>query len=470
MLIKIREDLMKSRLIFLFLSVLIILLLCSIPAFAINGIPHIIYGKVFNADGTTPEKNFLETYAYKLNHPDEILNKTSAGCGYELDSFLDGWLWFEAGNYITPWAVYENLRIIAVDINSQETGVADIVLDDSGGQHTPDLHLAYGDHVGPIASNTMADGQNPVSIPEGTINVTLTADLNDTICGNSNIQKAEYFIDTDPGLGAGNLMDPNDGIFDNPLENVISSIKTFLWTKGSIRKVYVRGQDSVNNWGTADEVDIVVTDPTVLCDPSIINSNFNGTAISTGNFIWFNSIFKVKDMDETGGSIRFVNSVIQFTANGINYNLIVPDAMITFSPTATVATTAFNTLINAWETIIPSSYSGNVFLSGLAYQLMENLPGGINPVTWSGYFMTDTPGITAQWKWAAAVYTNFSAHYNSLGVKPIDGDQINPYHNSDHAGTPEYFKPYVIGGARGGGASNYTGGYSGTESVLPCAP
>src|SRR5439155_361606 len=39
--------------------------------------------------------------------------------------------------------------------------------------------------------------------------------------------------------------------------------------------------------------------------------------------------------------------------------------------------------------------------------------------------------------------------------------------NSDHAGTPEAFKPYVIGGARGGGGSNYTGSLSGTVAVAP---
>lgn len=461
---------MKCRLFLTLLLILIILISVNDKTFAINGTPHIIYGKVFNADGTPPDKNHLETHAYITERPNEILEKTTVGCGYEMDSFFIGWLWFESGNFVSPWAVDETIRIIAVNTLLQETGVVDLILDSSGNQRISDVYLAYGDHVGPVASNAMADGQSPASIPEGTSSVTLNATLNDSICGDSNIQVAEYFINDDPGFGAGHVMDPIDSFFDSPQEIVVASINTFSWTEGSIHKVYVRGQDSANNWGTADEVDIVVTEPTVLCDTSIINSNFNGTAISTGNSIWFNSILKVKDMDEIGGSVRFVNSIIQFTANGINYNLIVPDAMITFSPTATVATTTFNVIINAWETIIPSSYSGNVFLSGLAYQLMENLPGGINPVTWSGQFWADKPGLTVEWKWAAAVYTQFSADYNAIGVKPVDGDKLNPYHNSDHAGTPENFKSYVIGGARGGGGSNYTGGYSGTKSVLLCVP
>jgi hypothetical protein len=64
------------------------------------------------------------------------------------------------------------------------------------------------------------------------------------------------------------------------------------------------------------------------------------------------------------------------------------------------------------------------------------------------------------------VYTQFTTDLNGIGVKPIDGGQMNPYNNSDHAGTPENFKSFVTGGARGGGGSNFTGSYSGTASVV----
>jgi hypothetical protein len=63
------------------------------------------------------------------------------------------------------------------------------------------------------------------------------------------------------------------------------------------------------------------------------------------------------------------------------------------------------------------------------------------------------------------VYTSFSSNYTALGVKPVDDNSASIYQNADHAGTPENFKPYVIGGARGGGGSNYTGSYSGTGSA-----
>jgi hypothetical protein len=71
------------------------------------------------------------------------------------------------------------------------------------------------------------------------------------------------------------------------------------------------------------------------------------------------------------------------------------------------------------------------------------------------------------------VYTDFTTDYNALQVKPTHTNACG-FKNSDHAGTPEglsstgiSFKKSVIGGARGGGGSNFTGSWSGTASVKP---
>ena len=52
-------------------------------------------------------------------------------------------------------------------------------------------------------------------------------------------------------------------------------------------------------------------------------------------------------------------------------------------------------------------------------------------------------------------------------VKPVDDDKASQYKNADHPGTPESFESFVIGGARGGGGSDYPGSYSGTANVEP---
>ena len=208
---------------------------------------------------------------------------------------------------------------------------------------------------------------------------------------------------------------------------------------------------------------------------SSIASNFNGTSIAGGNYIWFSAVFKPTTpiSTTTTTDIYVSNQTISFTANGISYNLSVPNSQITFSPTALIATTVFNASTNTWVTTIPTSgnLSGNAFLSGFALQVPAGgLPGGINPVTWSASFSTDQSGLGLNWQWAASNYNSFSTDYSTLGVKPVDSNSLSSYKNSDHAGTPENYENYVVGGARGGGGSNYTGSYSATASDDPPIP
>lgn len=201
---------------------------------------------------------------------------------------------------------------------------------------------------------------------------------------------------------------------------------------------------------------------------SSIGSNFNGTAIPAGRSIWFSSVVKVSGL--TGPTRVFLRSAtVQFTAAGNTYNVPVPDTTITFSPTAGSATTIYDPSRNEWLTTVPSSgLAGNTFLSGVTLPVpVGGLPGGINPVTWSGTFYSDSSTVSVNWQWAAAVYTSFGTDYRALGVKPVDDNSASQYKNSDHAGTPESYKTFVTGGARGGGGSNFTGSYSATASVIP---
>jgi YVTN family beta-propeller protein len=199
-------------------------------------------------------------------------------------------------------------------------------------------------------------------------------------------------------------------------------------------------------------------------------SNFNRTPIAGGDTIWFNAVVAVKGLQpDITSSVTFSGSTVSFSAGGTAYELAVPNTTIVFSPAASQASTTYDAASMSWITTVPASYSGNVFLSGLAFAVPAGgLPGGTNPVTWSGGFTSDVSNLKVQWQWAAAVYTRFATDDGAVAVKPIDGNKLNPYANSDHAGTPENYRPFVTGGARGGGGSNFTGSYSGTDAVVPC--
>jgi hypothetical protein len=212
------------------------------------------------------------------------------------------------------------------------------------------------------------------------------------------------------------------------------------------------------------------SDALAQTDPgSSITSNFNGTPIGAGDFIWFSSVLKVQGLGSDPVTVGFTGS-ISFSVNGTLYVVPVPSAIVNFSPSVSVATTVFCN--GQWVTTVPlSGLAGKVFLDGFALQAPTpgGFPGGIHDVTWQGMFFSVTPGLKVQWQWAAAVYprANFSADYNALGVKPVDDNNASVYQNSDHAGTPENFRQDVVGGARGGGGSNFTGSYSGTAASFP---
>ena len=152
--------------------------------------------------------------------------------------------------------------------------------------------------------------------------------------------------------------------------------------------------------------------------------------------------------------VTFTNQTIIIPGFG---TVNVPDSTVTFDPAAVSASTSF---AGTWSTTVPSSIKGNTFFSGHSVQIPAGLPGSVKP-TWSGTITVDRVGVSVNWQWAAAVYpsAHFSANDGALGVKSVDDKNLDPMYpnNSDHAGTPENFKTFVVGGGTGGGGSNYTG-------------
>ncbi|MBV8899957.1 MAG: hypothetical protein JOY92_07585, partial [Verrucomicrobia bacterium] len=202
---------------------------------------------------------------------------------------------------------------------------------------------------------------------------------------------------------------------------------------------------------------------------STISSNFNGTAISGGNYIWFNAHFTANGISTTTATtIYLTNSTISFTADQA-YSVCVPNAQITFSPSATCTSTTYDAASGTWITTTPVSGEDEVFLSGVAFAVpasFSKVSGKVtNPVTWTGTFSSSASGVSIHgWQWGAAVYTAFPTNYNAANIKPGHQSACGYSGNSDHAGTPESEKSYLVAGAGGGGGSNYTGGWSGTAT------
>jgi hypothetical protein len=210
-------------------------------------------------------------------------------------------------------------------------------------------------------------------------------------------------------------------------------------------------------------------------------NNSGGTAIHydaslpnipAGDYIWFNSAaLNVQGLPTsdsvkiyvTNASISFPSTSGQCTGTYLagQCTLPVPNAVLTFSPTATTASTTWDAANSRWSTLVPTNGSTSVqshsFIDGLAYLVPAGgFPAGIQNATWSAAFSTSTQGVKFSWQWGAAIYSSFSNSYPSLGVNPID--------NTDPAGTPEIYKSSLVFGATGPG---YIGLYTGAAGVVP---
>ncbi len=98
--------------------------------------------------------------------------------------------------------------------------------------------VTVADTQGPITS-AVAVTPNPVTL---TMPATVTATVDDTTTGNSNIQSAEFTVD---GGTTWTAMTATDGAFDSPTEDVTG---TFTAAAGQTQ-VCVRGTDAANNVG-----------------------------------------------------------------------------------------------------------------------------------------------------------------------------------------------------------------------------
>lgn len=211
-----------------------------------------------------------------------------------------------------------------------------------------------------------------------------------------------------------------------------------------------------------------------------IASNFNGTAVTSPEYIWFTShMTNLTGVPLSGGTLYFTNQTITIfdsSLPGGSVVLAVPNGSITINPTISSPTITFDA---AGSHTLISGIGNDPILSVLSWQVPAFPTGinlsGANPVTWAGDVSVSwlpTSTVTMNWQWAAAAYTPFTSNYSALGVLATDQGGMQ-------SGTPTNYISGAVacinagsgnnclaGGARGGGGSNYTGSNSGTASLV----
>lgn len=225
----------------------------------------------------------------------------------------------------------------------------------------------------------------------------------------------------------------------------------------------------VNMSGGTDFFGAIIGSTVTNSGGTAVHFDTNLTNIAAGQYLWFNVVanniqYKGAALASSVGQVKLylTNSTINFTANGTSYTFPVPNAVLTLnSASVTSPTTAYGLTNTRWATSIPpSQLTGNTFVTGIAIPVPGGSPSGIQNVTWSSAFSTDTPNITLQWQWSAGLYAAFNSCYafqntnstaacyssvsnsNVLSVNPEDGSADT--NGTDPAGTPETYKSAEI--------------------------
>ncbi len=166
----------------------------------------------------------------------------------------------EAGIYTYypyGWDEYNNYN----DTNTEEFATLEII-----------------DDVAPDISDVLLDGLASKGVYPGT-SVTLTAKLNDSATGNSNIKYANYTIGYQNWTGS-QPMASLDGGFDSPSETVTASIDTTSLLPGSF-DIYVYGNDTNDNFNSTPVAKATLVVSTDQIAPEISNILINGQADPT---------------------------------------------------------------------------------------------------------------------------------------------------------------------------------------------
>jgi len=276
------------------------------------------------------------------------------------------------------------------------------------------------------------------------------------------------------------------GLTLNPATGAITGTPTSQGTFTFTGQAMSSAGSPPANTGTASCTITVATCGTQLV-PVTYNVQENNT---TGEIAWFNS-----HLSKLNGAIPSSTFQIFVTGGKITFGpstLSVPDAVITFSSTATCSSTSFDTTFNRWETTLPlsaASQADEIFAAGIAYLIPPGFPQNVNNVTWSADVSSSAPGLDVTWQYGVSNWlvsskgTSFPALSESPFVPDYNGMMVDPAHNAaacntsynsgDHAGSPEFAgrQNVMTGGGSGGGGSHWTGSWSSTPpQVVACVP
>ena len=205
----------------------------------------------------------------------------------------------------------------ALKISARDLGVAGP--DNEYGYGALDVMEAYlyllsnsePDTAGPMVQSVSVS-PNPT---KGAATVEITAFADDTFSGGSNIVATEWWKGRKhPAPGAASSLEPRDGSFDFPKEELVGHINVAGWSLGK-HTIYVRSRDEAGNWSAPAAVRLKITrKPKDVVDIRRIEYKKNcmltvwATSTAPGGTVILNAYATVRGVKKELGTLTYRQS------------------------------------------------------------------------------------------------------------------------------------------------------------------
>ncbi|MFQ6106040.1 MAG: hypothetical protein ACE5QF_00410 [Thermoplasmata archaeon] len=312
----------------------------------------------------------------------------------------------------------------------------------------PSASLTILDDIPPEISNVLVDGSPSVVITEGTASVALTATIDDATTGGSPILTANYTVGAQAWPGS--PMNPTDGAYDTPTEDVDATVDTSLLTPGSYEFcVYAVDNSALQNentTGSCAQLQVVAE----VQPPEISTVRIDGQLARTIPFstlpVTCNITATIDDSTTGGSDIAGANystpTPTSWPGNDMaavdgSFNSPTEDVIASFSAPLTVGTYAY--YVYAWDA--RSNYNNSAPFAFLIIQddvppeVSNVLANGMSSITVSqGTLLTLTATVsdaaTGNSNIVSANYTEGWANWSSsVSMNATDGGFNSPTEN-----------------------------------------
>ena len=224
---------------------------------------------------------------------------------------------------------------------------------------TMDILVVVSDADGPITSNVVA-APNPVAVDTA---IALTANVDDSTTGGSDIASAEYNIDG----GSFVAMSASDAAFDEVSEDVTAGVPAF--TEPGLHIVCVHGTDAPGNVGADECILLVVYDPTAgfvtgggwVNSPAGVDTD-NLSAAGRANFGFVSKYHRGRTTPDGNLQFQFKAGDLKFKSTSMEWLVVTGEPRAMFRGEGTInGVTVCKFQVDAWD----ASFGGGVDAFGI---------------------------------------------------------------------------------------------------------